>query len=177
MLWTWWWWSWNIPAGLPNGPVTVYAAFNATNNNNSFFGDHIHTTSRRVYRSGLTSTAATWPVGFTYPLIMDIPAGAPGTYLMVVSLDTTPVNLGGAFTVPLNPFDPFVSIAFSLPSLFQNLIGPFDAMGTPLAPPQVVVPSFPGIAGLNLHFAYATFDSTFTTLTDVSNRFSATLSL
>jgi hypothetical protein len=163
--------TWNVPATLPAGPITFYAA-GLKGNGGGSGGDLTYLTSLPVYQSGLSSTSPNWPIGTVQSLSLNAPKRAGNDYILAMSSGIGPTPYGGV-QVPIDLSSSFVLLSLSNPALFQNFIGTLNGAGQAQA--NVVLPQYPFIVGLKLHFAYVTFAPGTFNLTDVSNRFTATL--
>lgn len=166
-----WGTQWNVPVTLPAGPVTFYAS-GVQGNGSGSGGDHVQNAVFKVYQAGLSSPSSTWPVGGLYPLNLNAPKNPGQDYILALSSGVGPSSFGG-FQVPIDLSSGWVSLSLSTPALFQNFIGTLNGAGQAQA--NVFIPAIPVLAGLNLHFAYLTFQTGTATVTEVSNRFSATL--
>lgn len=169
-------WSaqWDAPGSLPAGPVTFYAAGNFANGNFAPNFDYIHTTSFTTYQAGLESPSAAWGLGTTPALALTAPTVPGHLYVLAVS-DSIAVStpLGGPFVVPLDISSPLTPLGWQLTSIFQNFIGSLGATGAAQA--AVAIPNYPPLAGLTLHFAYATLNPSTLAVSEVSNRVTRTL--
>lgn len=166
--------TWTAPASLPAGPLTLYAAGNEANGNFAPSGDFIYTTSRKVFQAELGSATDQWPVGTSHNLDIVAPTVPNNLYFLAAAFDPTPTSLGFPMEAQININDPLVIPSlFNLPQIFSNFVGTTDSNGT--ATGTVNVPNLASLSGITIHFAYITMDLSGSVVTEVSNRFSATL--
>jgi hypothetical protein len=166
-----WTMNWTPPATIANGPIIFYAAGVEGINDDSPLNDHVYTTVAKMYQATLSTPTTAWPIGTTQTLTLSAPTHAGQVYMIVPSDSATPYSLGGPFLLEVDPTTGFLDVALQSPDIFQNILSNLNGSGQTTA--SVVIPAYPPLIGLPLHFAAAVADGTLSP-TEVSNRVTVT---
>jgi hypothetical protein len=166
-----WTMHWTPPATIANGPIIFYAAGVEGINDDSPLNDHVYTTLAKMYQATLSTPTTAWPIGTTQTITLSAPTHGGQVYMIVPSDSATPYSLGGPFLLEVDPTTGFLDVALQSPAIFQNILSTLNGAGQATA--SVVIPAYPPLIGLPLHFAAAIADGMLSP-TEVSNRVTVT---